>query len=102
MHDPSLPPSRSPEPAPAGSAGAVSAEAAADLVEQVIALYGQQILAEHRSHAPDPERLKALKALKAQLVACAADQEALQDAAPGEVAEIAARYAALARELGDQ
>ncbi|MCF3143799.1 hypothetical protein [Streptomyces platensis] len=75
----------------------VTPEAAEQLVDDVSTLYAEQIVTERRAAVPDPERLKILKE---QLAACAADREALQDAGPQEVAEIAARYAARARELG--
>ncbi|MGI5262447.1 hypothetical protein [Streptomyces angustmyceticus] len=75
----------------------VTPEAAEKLVDDVSTLYVEQIVTERRAAVPDQERLKALKE---QLAACAADREALQDAGPKEVAEIAARYAARARELG--
>ncbi|WP_336054765.1 hypothetical protein [Streptomyces sp. CA2R101] len=77
----------------------VTPEAAEQLVDDVSTLYAEQIVIERRAAAPDTERLKALKE---QLAACAADREALQEAGPEEVAEIAARYAARARELGGQ
>ncbi|MFI1502576.1 hypothetical protein [Streptomyces platensis] len=77
----------------------VTPEAAEQLVEAVSSLCAEQIIIERRAAAPDQERLNALKE---QLAACAADREALQEAGPEEVAEIAARYAARARELGGQ
>lgn len=77
----------------------VSPEAADRLVQEASGLYGQLIIKERRADTPDPERLKALKE---GLAECAADREALEDAGPEEVAEIAARYAARARELGGQ
>ncbi|MEV3926452.1 MULTISPECIES: hypothetical protein [Actinomycetes] len=77
----------------------VSPEAADRLVQEVSGLYGQLIIKERRADTPDTERLKALKE---GLAECAADREALEDAGPEEVAEIAARYAARARELGPQ
>ncbi|WP_239590517.1 hypothetical protein [Streptomyces aureoverticillatus] len=74
----------------------VSPEAAEQLVQDVSAWYAQQIMTERRAAVPDAGRLETLKS---QLAACAADREALQDAAPEEVAQIAARYATLSKEL---
>ncbi|MEU9418355.1 hypothetical protein [Streptomyces sp. NPDC048272] len=74
----------------------VSPEAAEHLVQDVSNRYVEQIMKEQRASAPDPERLKDLKE---GLAACAVDLETLLDAGPEEVAEIAARYAALAQEL---
>ncbi|WP_052499815.1 hypothetical protein [Streptomyces vietnamensis] len=65
-------------------------------VLEINAWYAEQLMAERRAGTPDPERLKALKE---GLAACAADRQALQDADEEEVAEIAARYAARAKEL---
>jgi uncharacterized protein len=67
-------------------------------VQEVNTWYAEQLMAERRADAPDPERLKVLKE---GLVACAADHQALQDADEKEVAEIAARYAARLKELGE-
>ncbi|MFE7951478.1 hypothetical protein [Streptomyces sp. NPDC057426] len=66
-------------------------------VQEVNTWYAEQLMAERRASTPDPERLKLLKE---GLAACAADRQALQDADEEEVAEIAARYAALVKELG--
>lgn len=77
----------------------VTPEAVERLIRQVSTRYAEQIVNERRAAAPDPERLKALQE---ELAACAADQEALQDADEEEVAKIAARYAARARELQDE
>ncbi|NUK12521.1 hypothetical protein HRW18_32020 [Streptomyces lunaelactis] len=77
----------------------VNPEAAEQLVQEVSTWYAEQIIKERRAAVPDTERLTALKE---ELAACAADQQALQDAGPEEVAEIAARYAAHAKELGSQ
>jgi hypothetical protein len=77
----------------------VNPEDAEQLVQNVSNWYAQQIIKERRAAVPDPERLKALKDGLAQ---CAADQQALVDAEPNEMTEIAARYAARAKELGDQ
>ncbi|WP_432040424.1 hypothetical protein [Streptomyces cucumeris] len=74
----------------------VTPEAAEQLVQDVSAWYAEQIMKERRAPEPDTELLTTLKE---QLAACAADREALQDAGPQEVAEIAARYAARASEL---
>ncbi|MCX4673609.1 hypothetical protein OG453_44445 [Streptomyces sp. NBC_01381] len=74
-------------------------EDAEQLVQKVSRWYSVQIIEERRAAAPDPERLKVLRDGLAQ---CAADQQALGAAEPDEVAEIAARYAARAKELGGQ
>ncbi|MFC9498406.1 hypothetical protein [Streptomyces sp. NPDC056982] len=74
----------------------VNPEAAVELVREVISWYAQQVIRERRAASPDAKRLEAMKA---QLVECAADERALQVASEEEVAEIAARYAALSREL---
>jgi hypothetical protein len=74
----------------------VTPEAAEQLVQDVSSWYAEQIMKEQRAIEPDQERLQTLKG---QLAACAADLEALQEAGSEEVAEIAARYAAVAREL---
>ncbi|WP_424893312.1 hypothetical protein [Streptomyces sp. XH2] len=77
----------------------VSPEAAEQLVQDVSTWYAEQLMKERRATVPDVGRLESLKE---GLAVCAADREALQDAEPEEVAEIAARYAARARELGGQ
>ncbi|MFI5867235.1 hypothetical protein [Streptomyces sp. NPDC051546] len=78
----------------------VSPQAAQHLVEKVSAWYREQIRNEQGSANPDSEHLKTLKA---ELAVCAADLLALdEDASSEEVAEIAARYAARAQELGGQ
>lgn len=74
-------------------------ETVGQLVQEVSAWYTQQILAERRSSSPDAGRLETLKA---ELAACAADQEALRTADPQEAAEIASRYAALSKKLRGQ
>jgi cytochrome c553 len=77
----------------------VTPEAVEQLVQEVSAWYAEQIITERRAGAPDAERLQDLKE---QLAACAADQQALQDADDDQVAEIAARYAARVKELRGQ
>ncbi|WP_262505803.1 hypothetical protein [Streptomyces sp. TRM68367] len=77
----------------------VNPEAAEHLVQEVSAWYSEQIAKERRAAVPDAEQLKILTA---GLAACAADQQALEDAGPEEVAEIAARYAARSQELKGQ
>ncbi|WP_314223580.1 hypothetical protein [Streptomyces zaehneri] len=74
-------------------------EAVEQLVQEVSAWYAEQIIKERRAGAPDASRLKTLKE---ELAACAADQQALQDADEEEVAEIASRYAARVKELEGQ
>ena len=77
----------------------VSPEAVEQLVQEVSTWYAEQIITERRESVPDADRLNTLKE---ELAACAADQQALQDADDEEVAEIAARYAARVRELKGQ
>lgn len=78
----------------------VSPESVTYLVEKVRAWYMAQIRDEQGSVGPGSERLKTLKA---ELAVCAADLLALEeDASSEEVAEVAARYAARAQELGGQ
>ncbi|MER0443175.1 hypothetical protein ABR738_01045 [Streptomyces sp. Edi4] len=77
----------------------VNPEAVEHLAQDVINLYTEQLMKERRAPVPDPERMERLKA---ELAACAADQQALEDAGPAEVDEIAARYAARAQELKGQ
>ncbi|MFE4540263.1 hypothetical protein ACFRKB_35220 [Streptomyces scopuliridis] len=77
----------------------VSPEAAEQLVQDVSNWYAEQIMKEQRAPGPASERLKTLRE---ELAMCAADLQALQDAGPEEVAEIAARYAARSQELGGQ
>ncbi len=77
----------------------VTPEAVEQLVQEVSAWYAEQIIKERRAGAPDASRLKTLKE---ELAACAADQQALQDADEEEVAEIASRYAARVKELEGQ
>lgn len=77
----------------------ITPETVERLVQQVSSRYVEQIFQERRAPTPDPERLKVLQEA---LEACAADREALQDADEDEVAEIAARYAARARELNGE
>ncbi|MEU3907248.1 hypothetical protein AB0F20_26085 [Streptomyces goshikiensis] len=78
----------------------VTPEAAEQLVKKVGLWYSEQIMKEQRAaDASDPERLKTLQE---GLAACGADLETLLDADSKEVAEIAARYAARAQELGGQ
>ncbi|MFM9812834.1 hypothetical protein ACKI16_30505 [Streptomyces scabiei] len=77
----------------------VTPEAVEQLVQEVSAWYAEQIIKERRAGAPDAGRLKTLQD---ELAACAADQQALQDADEKEVAEIASRYAARVRELKGQ
>ncbi|MEU9072377.1 hypothetical protein AB0D60_36510 [Streptomyces sp. NPDC048306] len=74
----------------------VTPEAAERLVQAVSSWYAEEIMKERRAGTPDADRMAELKR---QLALCGADQQALQDAGPEETAEIAARYAALAREL---
>ncbi|MFC4506077.1 MULTISPECIES: hypothetical protein [Streptomyces] len=77
----------------------VNPEVAERLVQDVSTWYFEQIVKERRAAVPDTERLELLKA---GLAECAADQQALEDAGPDEVAEIAARYAARSQELRGQ
>ncbi|WP_406510990.1 hypothetical protein [Streptomyces sp. NBC_00212] len=77
----------------------LSPEEAEQLIEVVSTWYAGQIMKERRADRPDPERLKTLQD---RLAACAADQKALNGAGPQEADEIAARYAARAKELDGQ
>ena len=78
---------------------AVSPEAVEQLVQEVSTWCAEQIIRERRAGVPDAGRLESLKE---ELAACAADQQALQDADAMEIAEIASRYAARVRELKGQ
>lgn len=69
---------------------------ALELVERVIAWYTEQIIGERRAASPNEDRMERLKE---QQRACVADQQALGDATPEEVARIATRYRALYKEL---
>lgn len=95
MHDPAFPSPEEPSPPPAGPPGAGQA-AAADAVRQVIAWYGQQILAAQRAGQPDPARLEQLMARQR---ACVQDLSTLEEGDPGEVERIAALYKARLQEL---
>ncbi|MFI1734975.1 hypothetical protein ACH40E_38330 [Streptomyces acidicola] len=77
----------------------VSPEAVEQLVQEVSTWYAEQIITERRAGALDADRLKALQD---ELAACAADQQALQDADEKDVAEIASRYAARLKDLKGQ
>ncbi len=77
----------------------MSPETVVQLVREVKRWYTEELIKERRAAAPDPARLETLKE---GLAACAADQEALQDDDEEQVAEIAARYAALSQELKGQ
>ncbi|MFC8016282.1 hypothetical protein [Streptomyces cinereoruber] len=74
----------------------VTPEDIEQLIDEVSAFYTEQIVAVRRAGTSDPERLEVLKQ---GLAACVADRQALHDASAKEAAEIAARYAARAREL---
>ncbi|GAA2418323.1 hypothetical protein ACFPFX_04985 [Streptomyces mauvecolor] len=77
----------------------LSREDTEQLIQVVNTWYAGQIMKERRADRPDPERLKALQD---GLAACAADRKALNSAGPQEADEIAARYAARAKELDGQ
>lgn len=100
MHDPTTPdpqsaPDHTPAPLPDGQDGAAGHEAAAELVEKVIAWYSQRILAERRAGAA-PE---ALRELAARRQACVEDRDRLEDADAKETARLAALYAARLKDL---
>ncbi|MEV6048782.1 hypothetical protein [Streptomyces xanthochromogenes] len=65
--------------------------------QDVINAYAKQLMEERSAPRPDTERVEWLKA---ELAVCGADLQALDDADPDEVDEIAARYAARAQALG--
>ncbi|MFF0486811.1 hypothetical protein [Streptomyces sp. NPDC004435] len=88
MHDPASPSSSS---EPAGP------QAAADVVEEVMAWYSRAILAERRASHSDRERLEQLLAQRQE---CVRDRARLEEADAEETARIAASYAARLRELG--
>ncbi|MGA4803517.1 hypothetical protein [Streptomyces lavendulocolor] len=90
MHDPASPSSSS-EPA-----DAVSPQAPADLVEEVMAWYSRALLAERRAPHPDPERLEHLLARRKE---CVDDRARLEEASTEETARITASYAARLKEL---
>jgi uncharacterized protein len=70
--------------------------AAADAVSRVRAWYTQQTMAEQRSAAPSATRLEELVAHRS---ACTRDLDRLDEADPQEIAQIAAHYTALLKEL---
>ncbi|MCX4638482.1 hypothetical protein OG775_25745 [Streptomyces platensis] len=87
-----------------GGGGQVSYEAALQQVSRVTAWYTEQIPAQpspaqRRAGAYDEDRLERLRAERQK---CLADQRALEDAGPEEIALIAARYEARFRELTGQ
>ncbi|MEU1668521.1 hypothetical protein ABZ547_34065 [Streptomyces sparsogenes] len=90
MHDPASPSSSS-EPA-----DAVSPQAPADVVEEVMAWYSRALLAERRASHPDPERLEHLLARRQE---CVRDRARLEEADAEEIARITASYAARLKEL---
>ncbi|MFE7513102.1 hypothetical protein ACFU8I_18060 [Streptomyces sp. NPDC057540] len=90
MHDPASPSSSS-EPA-----DAVSPQAPADVVEEVMAWYSRAILAERRAPHSDPERLEQLLAQRQE---CVRDRARLEDADTEETARITASYTARLKEL---
>ncbi|MFB7747324.1 hypothetical protein [Streptomyces sp. NPDC056132] len=67
--------------------------------QDVINAYTTQLMKERSAPVPDAARVEWLKA---ELAACGADLQALDDADPDEVDEIAARYAARAQALNGQ
>ncbi|MFI5905410.1 hypothetical protein [Streptomyces cyaneofuscatus] len=90
MHDPSSP-SDSREPA-----DAAGPQASADVVEEVMAWYTRELLAERRTPRPDPERLEHLLSRRQE---CVRDRARLEEAGPEETARITAAYAARLKEL---
>lgn len=103
VHDPALPdpdqqPAQDPGAAPLdGHAGTVDEAAAAGLLTQVIARYGQLIQAERRA-GTDPQLLGELLA---QQQACVRDRARLAEADAEEVTRLAVLYAARLKELQD-
>jgi hypothetical protein len=77
----------------------VPLEEVEQLVQEVSSWYSEQLILDRRAGSPDTERLKLLRD---GLAACAADQQALQDADEHQVAEIADRYAARVKDLKGQ
>ncbi|MFD9240650.1 hypothetical protein ACFV0D_01680 [Streptomyces sp. NPDC059556] len=90
MHDPASPSSSS-EPA-----DALSPQAPADVVEEMMAWYSRAILAERRAPS-DPPRLEQLLAQRQE---CVRDRARLEEADTEETARITASYAARLQELG--
>ncbi|MBP2055894.1 hypothetical protein J2Z21_008910 [Streptomyces griseochromogenes] len=88
-------PEQLPSPDEPEPAHAVSREATADIVGEVLAWYRQEILAA-RCTASDPARLKQLLA---EHDACVRDQDRLRDATAQETARIGALYAARLEQL---
>jgi len=86
-------------PSDAGAGGGVELEAALEIVRAVAGWYRQEIFRERQAAAPDGARLQQLLA---DLRACTADQQSLEQAGPEDVTRIAAayeaRYAELSRE----
>lgn len=101
MHDPTHP-DDDPDPlaAHAGDDGdgdtGEEYEAAAQAVGAVIAWYSQQLRREHAAARPDTARIERLKADRQAAIA---DQRALIEAGPQEVARIMADYEARLRDL---
>lgn len=89
-------PEQLPSPDEPEPTGAVSHEAAADIVGEVLAWYRQEILAARRAPAPDPVRLEQLLA---EHDACVRDRDRLPDATAKETGRIGARYAARLEQL---
>ena len=83
-------------PSGAGAGGGVELEAALEIVRAVAGWYRQAITQERYSTAPDAAWMLQLLA---DLRACVADQQALEEAGPEDVARIAAAYKARYAEL---
>ncbi|MGW0537989.1 hypothetical protein [Streptomyces sp. NPDC003032] len=98
VHDPALPnPDADAQPDQDLGAAPPDDAAAAELLTQVIARYAQLIHTERRT-GTDPRRLEELLA---QQQACVQDRARLAEAGAGEVARLAARYAARLKALKD-
>ncbi|MFI0219078.1 hypothetical protein [Streptomyces lydicus] len=81
-----------------GGEGSISYGAAREQVGLVAAWYAEQLMSERRAGA-DEDRMDQLKAEQLTVLA---DQRALEDAEPEEVARIAALYRARYNELTGQ
>ena len=95
MHDPTTP-DDVPAPGASGDDEDMAFEAASKAIARMIAWYSQQLLRERSATTPDAARLERLKA---EQRAALADNHALIDAEPHEVARLSAVYEARLKDL---
>ncbi|WP_327071868.1 hypothetical protein [Kitasatospora sp. NBC_01302] len=96
MHDPAKAADAADGPAASDGPSGISFESAHDVLQQVLALYNEQIHAERRRPAPDTQRLGQLLA---ERKAARAEQLGLADADERELARIQTFYDARLSEL---